>query len=315
MKYVTLGSSGIKISKIGLGFWQASNAWNADDSKVIEALERAQELGVNLVDTAEEYGNGHSESILGQALKQFGRDNFVVATKVYGAHLRRDELRRAAVASMRRLGVNEIDLYQVHWPDPWEQIPLKETMKAMEELYLEGKIRALGVSNFAVRDLEEARSLLSKTEIVSNQVKYNLLQRNVEEEVIPYSERNNISILAWSPLAQGALTGKYNEKKAPKGDVRDGNPIFASKNLSRIGSLVDTLSSIASKYNRSVTQVSLNWLASIPDVIPIPGAKSAEQASENISSLDFELSRQDLNLMEKAAREVKIDYFPEAEDW
>ena len=292
MDYLTLGrNSGIKVSKIGVGLWQASDAWNGDDEQVVEAVERAQELGVNLIDTAEHYGNGHSESVLGSALKKLGRDNFVVATKVYGAHLRYDELQKAATASMKRLGVNEIDLYQVHWPDPWEQIPLKETMKALEKLYLEGKIRAIGVSNFAVRDLEEARSYLSRTDIVSNQLRYNLLQRNIEEEVIPYTRKNGISILAWSPLAQGALTGKYNLNKVPKGDIRDMNPLFASKNISQISQLIDVLSSIAKKYQRSVAQVALNWLAKIPDVVPIPGAKNSAQAFENVSSIDFESNK------------------------
>ncbi len=298
------------MSRIGIGLWQASDAWNADDEQVIEAIARAKDLGVNLVDTAEQYGFGHSESVLGRALKELGRDDFVVATKVYGAHLRYDELQRAAAASMRRLGVNEIDLYQVHWPDPWEQIPLKETMKALEKLYLEGKIRAIGVSNFAARDLEEASSYLSRTEIVSNQVRYNLLQRNVEAEVLPYSRKNDISILAWSPLAQGALTGKYTPARVPRGDVRDSNAIFAPKNIMQIGRLVDALSVVAREHNVTVTQVALNWLATTPGVIPIPGAKNSAQAFENLSSLDFELTRQDLNSIEKAAREVKIDYLP-----
>src|SRR5271166_336907 len=153
MQYMNLGKSDIKVSKLGIGVWQASDEWHGDDDQVIKAIETAGELGVNLIDTAEAYGGGRSEKALGRALAQLGRDRFVIATKVYGLHLRYEELQKAAAASMRRLGVNSIDLYQVHWPDPWEQIPLKETMKALEKLYLEGKIRAIGVSNFAVRDL------------------------------------------------------------------------------------------------------------------------------------------------------------------
>jgi myo-inositol catabolism protein IolS len=204
MEHTTIGKSGIRVSKVGLGLWQASDDWKAEDAEVIKAVERAHELGVNFVDTAEAYGMGHSESVLGKALKQLGRENFVIATKVHGSHLRYDELQKAAAASAKRLGVKEIDLYQVHWPDPWEQIPLKYTMKALEKLYLEGKIRAIGVSNFAVRDLEEARSCLSRTDIVSNQVRYNLLQRDIDDEVVPYCRKNGISIIAYSPLAQGA---------------------------------------------------------------------------------------------------------------
>jgi len=253
---------------------------------------------------------GHSEAVLGKALKQFGRENFVVATKVNGSHLRYEELQKAAAASMRRLGVKEIDLYQVHWPDPWEQIPLKYTMKAMEKLYLEGKVRAIGVSNFAVRDLEEARSYLSRADIVSNQLKYNLVQRDIDDEVVPYCRRNGISIIAYSPLAQGALTGKYKLGKAPKGDVRASSPLFANANFSQIAQLVDVLASIAKSHKCLIAQVALNWLSSLPGFIPIPGVKDATQAMENIASLDFELTRKEVGAIESAARKVKLDYLP-----
>src|SRR5207249_10019795 len=116
-----------------------------------------------------------------------------------------------------------IEPHQCRWTDPWEQDPIKETMKALEKLYTEVKIRAIAVSNLAVRDLEEARSHLSRTDIVSNQVRYNFLQREIEEEVLPYCRKNNITILAYSPLAQGALPGKYSRGHVPKGDIRDEN--------------------------------------------------------------------------------------------
>jgi len=217
MEVVRLGRSDIKVSKIGMGVWQASGDWKGDDNEITKAIEQSYELGVNFFDTAEVYGDGRSERIVGRALREIGRDNFVVATKVYGDHLRYDELLKAAMASLARLGLREIDLYQVHWPDPWKQIPLKHTMRALEKLYQEGRVRAIGVSNFAVRDLEEARSSLSKAEIVSDQVRYNIVQREVEEEVIPYAKREGITILAYSPLAQGVLTGKYTVRKIPKG--------------------------------------------------------------------------------------------------
>jgi myo-inositol catabolism protein IolS len=311
MQYTTLGGKdGIKVSKIGIGLWQASGDWNAEDDKVIKAVEKAHSLGVNLVDTAEVYGDGHSETVLGKALKELGRDNFVVATKVNGSHLRYEELQKAAAASMRRLGIKEIDVYQVHWPDPWEQIPLKYTMKALEKLYLDGKIRAIAVSNFAVRDLEEARSYLSRTDIVSNQLKYNLVQRDIEEEVIPYCRKNSIAVIAYSPLAQGALTGKYSINKLPKGDVRDSNPLFVPANLSQISKLVEVLASVAKTHRCLISQVALNWLATMPGVIPIPGVKNATQAAENTSSLDFELTKKELDSIQNAAARVKVDYLP-----
>jgi len=309
MQYTSLGKTDIKVSKMGLGFWQASDEWNGNDDQMIKALGAANELGVNFVDTAEAYGR--SELVLGRALSTLGREKFVVASKVYGAHLRFEELQRAASISLRRLGINQIDLYQVHWPDPWWQIPLKETMRALEKLYLEGKIRTIGVSNFAVRDLEEARSYLSSTDIVSNQLRYSLLERNIEEEVLPYCKREGITVLAWSPLAQGALSGKYSSKNMPKGDVREKeNVLFTYKNMVEIEKINAVLTKIAKNHMSTVSQVALNWLASNPIVIPIPGAKNSAQARENSMSLDFQLSNQELNEIDQAYREIKLDYYP-----
>jgi aryl-alcohol dehydrogenase-like predicted oxidoreductase len=210
------------------------------------------------------------------------------------------------------MGVDYIDVYQVHWPDPWEQIPLRHTMRALEKLYTEGKIRAIAVSNFAVRDLEEARSHLSKTDIVSNQLRYNILQRDIEEEVLPYCRKEGISILAWSPLAQGALTGKYNARNAPKVDVRKNNVVFERANLARISRLIPVLSKIASGHQCTVAQVALSWLMVQPEVIPIPGAKGVQQAEENAGSVGVHLSKNDLEKIENSLRTVKIDYLPRA---
>jgi myo-inositol catabolism protein IolS len=310
MQYIALGKTDIKISKIGIGVWQASDEWHGDDDQVIQAVRAARDLGVNLVDTAEVYGGGRSEKALGRALKELGRDNFVIATKVAAAHLRYDELQRAAAASMQRLGVNQIDVYQVHWPDPWEQIPLKETMKALEKLYLEGKIRAIAVSNFAVRDLEEARSYLSRTDIASNQLRYNILQRNIEEEVLPYCKKEGITILAWSPIAQGALSGKYSEKNFPTGDVRVENILFTAQNMRQVDKVSEVLSKIAKNHSCTVSQVALNWLASNPIVVPIPGVKNANQATENVTSLNFQLTNSEIAEIDRISTDVKIDYYP-----
>jgi aryl-alcohol dehydrogenase-like predicted oxidoreductase len=268
---------------------------------------------VNLVDTAEVYGKGHSEQVLGRALKMSRREDFVVATKVHGANLRFDELQRACELSLRRLDLKHIDLYQVHWPDPWEQVPLKYTMKALEKLYTEGKIRMIGVSNFAVRDLEEARSLLSHADIASNQVRYNLLQREIEEEVLPYCEKEKITILAWSPLAQGALAGKYHVGNAPKGDVRENNKVFAGSNLAQVEKLLVVLSKIATRHQCTVAQVALNWLTHNQSVIPIPGAKNALQAEQNARSISFELSSTEIRDLDQTSESVRIDYLPESE--
>ncbi len=311
MEYINLGKSGIKVSKIGIGTWQASgDAWGQDviDDNIVKAIKRSRELGVNLVDTAEIYGNGHSETVVGKALKDIGRENMVVATKVAGAHLRHDELLKSAELSMKRLGISYIDLYQIHWPDPWEQIPLRETMKAMEELYVQGKIRAIGVSNFAVRDLEEARSYLSKTDIVSNQVRYNMLQREIEEEVMPYCRKNGITIIAWSPLAQGALSGKYSAENVPRDRIRSGNEVFKPENMKQIERLLGVLREIAQRRKKTVSQVALNWVVSHDGVIAIPGAKTPEQAEENAGAAGWKLSDEELKLIENELSKIDIDY-------
>ena len=309
MRKIPLGSSGFEVSTIGLGVWQASSEWGSSDDKVIKAVEKSCELGVNLVDTAEAYGEGHSETVLGRAIEQVGRENVVVATKVFGSHLRYEELQKACQASLKRLGIKQIDLYQIHWPDPWEQIPLKHTMRAMEKLYTEGKIGAIGVSNFAVRDLEEASSCLSKAEIVSNQVRYNLLERQVEEEVLPYCKKNGITILAWSPLAQGALTGKYGPRKLPDEPARKNNALFSKHNLAAAHPLVVVLKKIAENHKKTPSQVALNWLARNPIVVPIPGARNATQAEQNAQSVEWSMSPGDAKKIERACEQVKLDYF------
>ncbi|MBO3757599.1 MAG: aldo/keto reductase [Thermoproteota archaeon] len=312
MEYISLGRSGIKVSIIGLGAWQAGGkAWGADveDENILKAIKRAYELGINFIDTAEAYGNGHSEEVVGEAIKEIGRENLVIATKVHGAHLRYNELLKAAEHSLRRLGVKEIDLYQVHWPDPWEQIPLKHTMKAMDQLYKEGKIRAIGVSNFAVRDLEEARKYLSATDIVSNQVRYNMLQREIEEEVLPYCKKENITVIAWSPIAQGALTGKYDINNKPFDDVRRGNKLFSDHNLKEISRLIPVLGRIARTRNKTITQVALNWLLREGNVVPIPGAKNPKQAEENAGAAGWRLDDQELKEIEEVLKGISLDYF------
>lgn len=311
MEKINLGKSDVKVSRIGVGTWQASfHEWGNDvqDEMIVKAIIRSHELGINFIDTAEIYGNGHSETVVGKAISAMNREDVVVATKVHGAHLRYDELVKSADLSMKRLGTRYIDLYQIHWPDPWEQIPLKETMKAMEKLYLDGKIRAIGVSNFAVRDMEEARGHLSKTDIVSNQVRYNMLQREIEAEVLPYCKKNGITIIAWSPLAQGALTGKYNENNLPDDRIRSGNELFKHNNIKQISGLLKVLEKIAEKRGKIVSQVALNWLLKDEWVVPIPGAKNPQQAESNAGAAGWKLSTDELNIIENELTKIDIDY-------
>ena len=312
MDYVTLGRDGPKVSVIGLGMWQAGGkAWGNDvrDADCRKAMERAVEIGTNLVDTAEAYGDGHSEKVVGDAIRRIGRDRVVIATKVGGWHLHADDLKKACAGSLKRLGVRSIDLYQIHWPDPWSQVPLRETMKALESLQRAGKIRHIGVSNFAVRDLEEARSHLSRTDIVSNQVRYNMLQREIESEVLPYCKREGIGILAWSPLGKAVLTGKYHATKRPKDLVRKEEDLFKPVNLKRSAPLVAALRKIAKARGKTPAQVALAWLRRNRNVVPIPGAKRPDQAEENAGAAGWSLSAKELRTLGRILDRLGIDTF------
>ena len=312
MDRVELGESGVSVSRIGLGMWQAGGKnWGSDvnDRDCVRAIVRAHELGVDLVDTAEGYGEGHSEEVVGKAIKEVGRDNVVIATKIAGYHMRERDVERACRRSLKRLGVRAIDLYQVHWPDPWDQVPFKEGFRALERLWKRGVIRAIGVSNFAVRDLRDAQSHLARAEIASNQVRYNLLQREIEPEVLPYCRREKIPILAWSPLAQGVLADKYSVRRKPKDSVRKQNDLFSTHNLTEAGNVLRVLRGIAKVHGKTVAQVALAWIAKDPDVIPIPGAKRPAQAEENAGAAEIQLTRDELRRIEAASRRVRLETF------
>ena len=312
MQRIELGSSGVSVSRIGLGMWQAGGKnWGSDvnDRDCVRAIVRARELGVDLVDTAEGYGEGHSEEVVGKAIKEVGRDNLVIATKVAGYHMRERDVERAARGSLKRLGVRTIDLYQVHWPDPWDQVPFKEGFRALERLWKRGVIRAIGVSNFAVRELKDAQSHLARAEIASNQVRYNLVQREIEAEVLPYCRREKIPILAWSPLAQGVLADKYRPGKKPKDSIRKQNDLFSTHNLREAEKVLRVLRTIAKGRDRTVAQVALAWLMRDRLVIPIPGAKRSAQAEDNAGAAEIRLTRVELGAIEAASRRVRLDTF------
>jgi aryl-alcohol dehydrogenase-like predicted oxidoreductase len=292
--------------------WQAGGkAWGSDvrDADCRKAMERAVELGINLADTAEAYGDGHSETVMSRAIRDVGRDQVFVATKVGGWHLRADDVKKACEGSLKRLGVRELDLYQVHWPDPWSQVPLRETMKALEALHRAGKVRHVGVSNFAVRDLEEARQHLSRIDIASNQVRYNMLQREVEAEVVPYCRREGIAILAWSPIGKGILSGKYHNGKRPKDRVRSDEDLFKPVNIRRSAPLIRQLRGVAKAHGKTPTQVALAWLRRHPHVIPIPGAKRPAQAEENAGAFGWSLTAGELRALDTTLRRLRLDTF------
>ncbi|MGC8934656.1 MAG: aldo/keto reductase [Thermoproteota archaeon] len=310
MKFIELGKTGIKVSTIGIGTWQwGAKEWGYGKSyfetEIRKAFKAIYESEINFIDTAEMYAGGKSERLVGDLLKEYGRENFVVATKVSPWHLEERLLEKACQGSLERLGVREIDLYQIHWPNPL--VPLSKTMKALEKLLNSGKIRAVGVSNFNLRRLSNARKYLEKTDVASDQVLYNMFSRNIERDLIPYAQKEKITLIAYSPLAQGLLTGKISPNYKPKEIVRKINPTFSRSNLKKLEAINSVLQNIAKSKGKSVTQVVLSWTMRHGNVVPIPGVKREDQVRDIAESVNVSLSNEELNAIELALRNVKIN--------
>jgi diketogulonate reductase-like aldo/keto reductase len=228
----------------------------------VVALKLGLDLGMLFVDTAEMYGAGHSEELVAQAI-QGRRDEVFVAYKVSPSHFDYDNVLRSATNSIKRLGIKTMDLYQLHWPNP--QVPIAETMRAMEKLVRDGMVRYIGVSNFSVEQMQEAQQSLSKEKIVSNQIEYSLVDRGVEDEIVPYCQREAITVIAYSPLGQGRI---------PRGR---GGPF-------------KVLDEIAQSLEKTRNQVALNWLLQDPSVVVIPKAVARDHVKENAEVSDWKLS-------------------------
>ncbi len=307
MEFRYLGTSDIKVSAVGLGTWQFSDSWGVKEYDVAKSIvEKAIEVGINFFDTAAVYGRGLSEQFLGRALKELGvREDVVIATKLPGEFLSRHDVLKGTKRCLERLGTSYIDLMQVHWPPLWNNFPTCEYMRALEELVHQGVIRYIGLSDFPVELVDSAWSCLSTEDIVSDQVRYNLVERDAEKEIIPYAEAYGLSVIAWSPLAKGALTGKYTPDNLPEfEDVRRGSALFHPENFKQIYGVVEVLREIGEKYGKTPSQVALNWLLRTSDsVIVIPGAKTPEQVEENAGAVGWSMTFDEwLRLDEVSAR-------------
>ncbi|MDQ2800946.1 MAG: aldo/keto reductase [Armatimonadota bacterium] len=319
MQHRLLGRSKIEISAIIFGGWQAGKSgWTSiNDDDTIAAHKAAFENGITTFDTAEAYGQGYSERILAQALGD-KRDQIVIATKVWAGNLKRDKVIEACERSLKNLGTDRIDLYQIHWPSGnfgSEVVPIEETMGALSELKQQGKIRAIGVSNFSRAQLEEASK---HGRVDSLQPPYSLLWRQVESDAAPFCIDNKISILAYSPLAQGLLTGKFKRgHKFEEGDNRGSNKLFQGETYERALNALDKLRPLADKYGVTVGQLSLGWLIAQPMTSAIVGARNAEQAVQNAGAGDVEIDEDDLETIDEIGRTVtdRLDNNPVMWNW
>lgn len=301
-----LGTSGIAITPIIMGTWQAGKRmWvGIEDSETIKSIRAAFEAGITTIDTAEVYGEGHSEQIVAQALSDV-RDRAVYATKVFANHLKYDQVIEACDRSLKNLNTDYIDLYQIHWPSGnWnsEVVPIEETMSALNKLKEQGKIRAIGVSNFDRVQIEEAAKY---GRIDSLQPPYSLFWRWVEKENMPYCVENNITIIAYSSLAQGILTGKFGaEHKFEEGDHRAKSKLFKPENYARVQLALNQLRPIAERHQVSLGNLALAWLIAQPQTNAIVGARNVEQSVENAKAAEITLSVEELKEIDKIGRTV-----------
>ena len=306
MEMRRLGTSDVLITPIIMGTWQAGKKmWvGIEDAETTKAIRAAVEAGITTIDTAEVYGDGHSEQIVAQALSDL-RDEVVYADKVFANHLQYDQVIEACDRSLKNLKTDYIDLYQIHWPTGSfnsQIVPVEETMSALIELKRQGKIRAIGVSNFSLEQLQE---ITQYGRIDSIQPPYSLFWRQVEADIMPYCIKNNISILAYSPLAQGLLTGKFAPgHKFDPADNRAKNKLFQGENYERAQQALEKLRPIAERYHTTLGNLAIAWLIAQPQAQAIVGARNAEQAQANASSGDIQLSADDLQEIDAIGRIV-----------
>ena len=260
------------------------------DETAIELVNTALDLGVNLIDTAEVYARGVSETIVGRALAG-RRDEAFVATKVLPTWPTADRVQEHGRLSALRLDVDVIDLYQVHWPNP--VVPLTRTMEGMRRLQDEGLVRHVGVSNFPAKMWRRAEERLGKP-VLSNQVQFSLLHRRPDKRNVPYAQAHGRIVIAYSPLAQGVLGGRYDKDHLPSGPARRSNPLCLPENIERATPVIEAVRRIASVHDATPAQVALAWLIAKPNVVVIPGASSVEQLRHNVAAADLELDDKEL---------------------
>ena len=296
-----LGQSGIEVTRVCLGCWAIGGAgWNdVDDDRSVATIHRALDLGLNFLDTAEGYGGGHSEEVIGRALRG-RREDAIVATKVSHSHLQPEALREALDKSMRLLQTDYIDLYQIHWPTSKTpvEVPLEEMMKLKEQ----GKIRAIGVSNFDVPLLERG---VKVCQLDSVQPPFNVLWREIDAGVLPFCREHHISIISYSSMAQGLLVGKFMDRSAIPDDIRSRNVLFEGECFDDGLAVVRRVVELAEKYGKTPAQVAINWVVNVAGITAaIVGAKRVEQVEDNLGALGWRLSDEDQDMLSREGMAV-----------
>ncbi len=321
MERKKFGKTDLQVSPVVLGTW-VTGGWlwgGAEDKESIRAILRALELGINFIDTAPVYGFGRSESVIAQALKEWGRNgDTVIATKCglewdEKENVRRNcsasRIRREAEDSLKRLNVDRIDLYQLHWPDP--NTPFQESMETLMKLRDEGKIRYAGLSNFSREQIQEC---LTSGEVHSLQPPYNMFERGAEEDLLPFCMDHDIATLGYGGLCRGLLTGKFTgEETFPKGDLRRVDPKFKPDRFPQYVHAVKELQELAAGYGKTVAQFALRWALQQPGMTTvIAGARTPRQVEDNAGVDGWEISPSDLQKVEEIlSKHIKTPVGPE----
>jgi len=311
MEHRRLGKSELNVSAIGLGTWAIGGKFwgHTDESAAIAAIQKAIDSGINLIDTAPIYGDGHSEEMVGKAVK--GRRHQVIIATKCGVRLKEamlindltpKSLRKEVEVSLKLLGTDVIDLYQCHWPDP--NTPIEDTMAEMAKMKTEGKIRAIGVSNFDAALLKKAQKV---AQLASNQVQYSLLNRDIEKELIPFCREQDIGILTYGPMGGGILSGKYKQKpKFEEGDARSFfYNFYQEPQWTKVQALLKEMEKIAARHGKPIAHVAINWVRQQPGITSaLVGARSPQQAEANADAGSWQLSAEELSGINKTVSQT-----------
>jgi len=329
MEKRSLGLAALPVSPIAFGAWAIGGwMWGGSDKKdSLKAIHACLDHGITSLDTAPIYGFGHSEELIGEAIKG-KRDRYEILTKcgmrwegtkgeyfftsndnsgkqreIY-TYSGRDSIIAECEDSLQRLGTDYIDLYQVHWPD--STTPIEEAMEAFRILMEQGKIRAAGVSNYSVEQMEQAKSVV---ELSSNQVPYSMVRRDIEEDVVPWCQDNNCGILAYSPLQRGLLTGKITpDYPFAPGDNRPETPHFKINNLIRINKFLDKIRPLAEEKGATLSQLVIAWTLCQPGItVALVGARTEQQVVQNAGALDVQLSADEVNMINQKLEKLNLD--------
>lgn len=311
MRYTRLGGTDLQVSRICYGAWQAGGDWGGDEEELRAGVRRARELGVNFFDTAQAYGWGASEKLLGETLADelaHHRDEIVIATKsgvrADGSKRVRDAsaafLRAGIEESLRNLGIDHVDLYQVHWPTP-DTTPWEETAGVLDDFVKEGKTRYVGVSNYSAQDMAEFERF---RKIDTAQPPYHLFRRDSEEEVFPYCQEHDIGTLIYGPMAHGLLAGKFSKDwEFADGDWRQGHPLFEGEAFERNIDVVDALDAWAQERGWTVAQLAVAWALQHPAVdTAIVGVRKPEHIEGTAPAAELDLGEDDLRELDEIAQ-------------